>query len=412
MKVSKKYHPFLKTLWYTDSGDIMFKDEVKRLRLENNLTQEELAEKLYVSRSAVAKWDQGRDIPREDTLTDIASFFNVSKDELYKTDEPQKVIELLEKRTYRLLIILLSIITVLVIVITFLLVGTNNKLSRVEYDKFFSNEMLEYFYLKDLEPIVEDSSGSLIFGTEYCIDIENEQMFHDYVEYVFNYLQTSPYISYVGFQVFDPENKKYEYEGEVYILASNNLDDYYYRRHLTPIEVRNDISYQFFYIPTLDINRNKGDSIEFYYITLTYQKEIKSWRISKNDIYKANFTMFIDKPTDIYDYYLFHEYYDLEIVEISDENFFDYFDVNPVKIESGYMYYLIGKGHYFLSDINVSIIVDAEDKSEEAVTKLLAPNYGNTLRMKTAKIIVDNETNEKSYGYDLKANGYFYMIKK
>lgn len=237
-------------------------------------------------------------------------------------------------------------------------------------------------------------------------------MFHDYVEYVFNYLQTSPYISYVGFQVFDPENKKYEYEGEVYILASNNLDDYYYRRHLTPIEVRNDISYQLFYIPTLDINRNKGDSIEFYYITLTYQKEIKSWRISKNDIYKANFTMFIDKPTDIYDYYLFHEYYDLEIVEISDENFFDYFDVNPVKIESGYMYYLIGKGHYFLSDINVSIIVDAEDNSEEAVTKLLAPNYGNTLRMKTAKIIVDNETNEKSYGYDLKANGYFYMIKK
>lgn len=47
------------------------------------------------------------------------------------------MIELLEKRTYRLLIILLSIITVLVIVITFLLVGTNNKLSRVEYDKFF-----------------------------------------------------------------------------------------------------------------------------------------------------------------------------------------------------------------------------------------------------------------------------------
>lgn len=115
----------------------MFKDELKRLRLENNLTQEELAEKLYVSRSAVAKWEQGRGIPREDTLTDIASFFNVSKDELYKTDEPQKVIELLEKRTYRLLIILLSIITVLVIVITFLLVGTNNKLSRVEYDKFF-----------------------------------------------------------------------------------------------------------------------------------------------------------------------------------------------------------------------------------------------------------------------------------
>ena len=57
----------------------MFKDELKRLRLENNLTQEELAEKLYVSRSAVAKWDQGRDIPREDTLTDIASFLMFQK---------------------------------------------------------------------------------------------------------------------------------------------------------------------------------------------------------------------------------------------------------------------------------------------------------------------------------------------
>ena len=38
----------------------MFKDKIKELRLSNHLTQEQFAQKLFVSRSAVAKWEQGR----------------------------------------------------------------------------------------------------------------------------------------------------------------------------------------------------------------------------------------------------------------------------------------------------------------------------------------------------------------
>ena len=75
----------------------MFKDKIKELRLSNHLTQEQFAQKLFVSRSAVAKWEQGRGIPKYDTVKDIATTFNVSVEELYKQDEVHEVINVIEK---------------------------------------------------------------------------------------------------------------------------------------------------------------------------------------------------------------------------------------------------------------------------------------------------------------------------
>lgn len=66
----------------------MFKDKLKELRLKEKLTQAELAEKIYVSRSAVAKWEQGRGLPTVESLEALSKYFNVSEDELIGKKEP------------------------------------------------------------------------------------------------------------------------------------------------------------------------------------------------------------------------------------------------------------------------------------------------------------------------------------
>jgi transcriptional regulator with XRE-family HTH domain len=51
------------------------------------MTQEELAEALFVSRTAVSKWEQGRGYPNLDSLKEISRFFSVSIDELICSEE-------------------------------------------------------------------------------------------------------------------------------------------------------------------------------------------------------------------------------------------------------------------------------------------------------------------------------------
>ena len=64
-----------------------FNKKLQKLRTDANLTQEELAGKLYVSRTAVSKWESGRGYPNIDSLKAIAKFFNVTIDELIGGEE-------------------------------------------------------------------------------------------------------------------------------------------------------------------------------------------------------------------------------------------------------------------------------------------------------------------------------------
>ena len=70
-----------------------FNKKLQELRKQKGLTQEELSEKLYVSRTAISKWESGRGYPNIESLKAIAKLFSVTVDELLSSDEMLTIAE-------------------------------------------------------------------------------------------------------------------------------------------------------------------------------------------------------------------------------------------------------------------------------------------------------------------------------
>lgn len=70
-----------------------FNEKLQELRKQKNLTQEELAGDLFVSRTAISKWESGRGYPGIDSLKEISKYFSVSIDELLSGEELLSVAE-------------------------------------------------------------------------------------------------------------------------------------------------------------------------------------------------------------------------------------------------------------------------------------------------------------------------------
>lgn len=71
-----------------------FNEKLQSLRKSQGLTQEELADALFVSRTAISKWESGRGYPSIDSLKEISKFFSVSIDDLLSGE---KLLSLAEK---------------------------------------------------------------------------------------------------------------------------------------------------------------------------------------------------------------------------------------------------------------------------------------------------------------------------
>ena len=71
-----------------------FHEKLQELRKTKGLTQEELAEALFVSRTAISKWESGRGYPSIDSLKAISKYFSVTIDELLSGE---KLISIAEK---------------------------------------------------------------------------------------------------------------------------------------------------------------------------------------------------------------------------------------------------------------------------------------------------------------------------
>ena len=184
----------------------MFKDKIKELRIANHLTQEQLAEKLFVSRSAVAKWEQGRGIPKYDTVKDIATLFSVPIETFYEQDAAQEVIQVIEKDNKKKTIILFSIIAALLISLTSSLIYAFSKKEfepYSEYNTFVETSTLKKLSLQNMKGVDNNNYSRVNYCSENLIDyysrVSNFNDFIDYSNYILSFLLSSPYISYVGY---------------------------------------------------------------------------------------------------------------------------------------------------------------------------------------------------------------------
>ena len=70
-----------------------FNEKLQQLRKQKEITQEELAVAIYVSRTAISKWESGRGYPSIDSLKALSKFFGVTIDELLSGEELLIIVE-------------------------------------------------------------------------------------------------------------------------------------------------------------------------------------------------------------------------------------------------------------------------------------------------------------------------------
>lgn len=101
-------------------------EKLQKLRKDNNLSQEQLAEKIGVSRQAISKWERGEATPDSDNLICLAKIYNISLDELISSkennnmNEESKKTKLMKIKDY-VLVALFFIVTIIYLILGFAL---------------------------------------------------------------------------------------------------------------------------------------------------------------------------------------------------------------------------------------------------------------------------------------------------
>lgn len=127
----------------------MFKDKLKELREKEGLSQQGLADKLFVSRSAIAKWENGNGIPSDVNLEAICKFFDIKEEWLLDREELKVTLKNIDNKVTNLNIVLFSISCFILIIC--LVIGGNYWLHRIPI-VFTIIYLIFKFLVKDSKP--------------------------------------------------------------------------------------------------------------------------------------------------------------------------------------------------------------------------------------------------------------------
>ncbi len=138
-------------------------NKIIELRSKNKLTQEELAEKLNVSRQTVSNWETGKCYPDIETLIIMSNKFNISLDELLKDNikmvkEVDKKVKIASKLKY-----VLTIVLIISILVGVFLVKSNVE-ANTKIDKY--EKQIEEMYLTN----IPDGTTLFRLKKEYLIN--------------------------------------------------------------------------------------------------------------------------------------------------------------------------------------------------------------------------------------------------
>lgn len=159
---------------------------LKTLRKKNNLTQEQLADKLFVSRSNVSKWERNISLPDAETLLELSKIFNVSVDDILlgnnKNDSSGvlNIYKQIEKQKKVMLIICVSsiIIILLFLIYYFLSFYNSNKIFLVNgygNESYFNNGIIIYTKEKEYLSLGKINSKKDILRMKLVVSINNEE---------------------------------------------------------------------------------------------------------------------------------------------------------------------------------------------------------------------------------------------
>ncbi len=102
-------------------------EKIKESRLKLGLTQQEVSEKLFVTRQTISNWENNRSTPDIDTLIKLSDLYQIDLESLLKpeqlVDEPERMSEE-KKPTFRLPLYLLKLTAVVACVFTDFLTPT------------------------------------------------------------------------------------------------------------------------------------------------------------------------------------------------------------------------------------------------------------------------------------------------
>lgn len=185
---------------------MQFNEKLKELRLKKSISQAELAKAIYVSRSAVAKWENGLGLPSEESLNLLAVFFALSKEELcsdkaIETVIVNKNVTISKSRKLLFLISTVGLAVIIALILALVLIPKRHKSERftidgAEYQYTYQltlwngklaetlNVKSENIYIKNGGEIRTDDNGKISFllidayiaetSELYSVEIQNQ----------------------------------------------------------------------------------------------------------------------------------------------------------------------------------------------------------------------------------------------
>lgn len=132
-------------------------EKIKKYRKEAGLSQEDLASKIYVSRTLITKYESGSAFPTQENLEKIAIAFNVEVEDLFSDEEKNEIVEKSFKTNQRFWIIL-SICFALISVILLLL-------SVIPFYQYGSYDYSVVSYPDNPTPVLVTGYASIIGAT-------------------------------------------------------------------------------------------------------------------------------------------------------------------------------------------------------------------------------------------------------
>ena len=330
---------------------------IKELRIENNMTQQQLADKIPITREAVSKWERGRNKPDRTSLEILSNLFNVTTEELIlgRRNEFNNIIENKElalnlyeennKKQKVVKYLIISIIGLIILFFAYYFISTFNsiKIYNISYEDTTNNIMVyngifvttrEKFYFNFSDINIPDDITKLEL---YYMDNNSKHTIYktnnSYIN-IYDYYQYERYFDYKDLNIVI---------NNLYLLIKSDTNEYNIKLNVKKDFANNKL---FFF--------NKDKIINNRAHLLEYDTDVDIDLIKEKFELQENVYFYKDNDTYIYYMPLFN------LISIKEEDNYNYEEWN-FYIKENYMVY-----KKFKNDI-ITNIFSFEDNQYECL---------------------------------------------